>query len=57
MPIDPDLLAILMAAAFAGLLFVGRLPGTVRRRRELTRLCSACGRRLIQGTRTCDCDG
>ena len=56
MPIDPDLLSVLMAAAFAGALFLGRLPGAVRRRRELTRCCSVCGRRVIHGSRTCACD-
>jgi hypothetical protein len=51
--IDPDLAAVLGAAAFAGLLAVA---GAWRRRRDVERFCVACGRRLIAGIRTCDCN-
>jgi hypothetical protein len=53
MSIDPDLAAVLGAAAFAALLAVG---GAWRRRREVERFCIACGRRVLAGIRTCDCD-
>jgi len=53
MSLDPDLAAVLGAAAFAGLLTLG---GAWRRRRDVERFCVACGRRLIAGIRTCDCD-
>jgi hypothetical protein len=50
--LDPDLAAVLGAAAVAGFLALG---GAWRRRREVERFCVACGRRLIAGIRTCDC--
>jgi hypothetical protein len=50
--VDPDLAAVLGAAAVAGLLALG---GAWRRGREVERVCVECGRRLIRGIRTCDC--
>jgi hypothetical protein len=50
--LDPDLAAVLGAAAFAGLLALG---GAWRRRRDVERFCVSCGRRLIAGIRMCDC--
>lgn len=51
--IDPDLASVLLAAAFAGLLSVPGLRKAVRRGE---RLCASCGRRILLGERTCDCD-
>ena len=53
MTLDPDLAAVLGAGALAGLLALG---GAWRRRREVERFCVECGRRLVAGIRTCDCD-
>ena len=53
MTLDPDLAAVLGAAVFAGLLTLG---GVWRRRGELEHFCVACGRRLVAGIKTCDCD-
>jgi hypothetical protein len=51
--LDPDLAAILLTAAFAGLL---ALPGLRKALRRGERVCIRCGRRLLLGQRTCDCD-
>ena len=51
--IDPDLLAILLAFSFAGLL---ALPGLRKTLRRGERFCVACGRRMLMNERTCDCD-
>jgi hypothetical protein len=53
MTIDPDLAAVVGAAGFAALLSLG---GIWRRRREVERFCVECGRRVLAGIRTCDCD-
>jgi hypothetical protein len=51
--IDPDLASVLLAAVFAGLLAVPGLRKAVRRGE---RFCASCGRRILLGERTCDCD-
>jgi hypothetical protein len=51
--LDPDLASILLAAAFAAVL---ALPGLRKTLRRGERLCASCGRRLLLGQRTCDCD-
>jgi hypothetical protein len=51
--LDPELAAVLLAFGLAGLLSV---PGLVRTIRRTERFCARCGRRLILGQRTCDCD-
>jgi hypothetical protein len=51
--LDPDLAAVLLAAAFAGVL---ALPGLRRALRRGERFCQQCGRRILLGERTCDCD-
>jgi len=51
--LDPELAAVLLAFGFAGLL---SLPGLWRAVRRAERVCASCGRRLIHGERTCDCD-
>jgi len=51
--LDPDLAAVLLAAAFAGAL---ALPGLRKAFRRGERYCLACGRRVLLGQKTCDCD-
>jgi hypothetical protein len=51
--LDPDLAAVLGAGLFAALLALG---GVWRRRRELERACVRCGRRVLAGIQTCNCD-
>jgi hypothetical protein len=51
--LDPALASILLAFAFAGLL---ALPGLRKAARRAERFCKTCGRRVILGERTCDCD-
>jgi hypothetical protein len=51
-----EFLAVLGAGAIAALVSFG---GALRRRRELKRfedLCVDCGRKILAGIRTCDCD-
>jgi len=52
---DPDLSAILLALAAAGVFALAALPGAVRRRRSLQQACASCGRRILHGEKTCDC--
>jgi hypothetical protein len=51
--IDPELAAILGALAFGALLTWPRLH---RAARHAENFCSSCGRRILLGQRTCDCD-
>jgi hypothetical protein len=51
--LDPDLAAVLLAFAFAGAL---GLPGLRKALRRGERYCVKCGRRILVGQRTCDCD-
>jgi hypothetical protein len=51
--LDPDLAAVLLAFAFAGAL---GLPGLRKALRRGERYCVKCGRRILLGQRTCDCD-
>jgi hypothetical protein len=50
---DPDLVSVFLAAAFAALL---ALPGLRKTLRRGERFCASCGRRVLLGERTCDCD-
>jgi hypothetical protein len=52
--LDPDLASVLLAAAFAAALAV---PGWRKALRRAERFCEACGRRVLLGEKTCDCDG
>jgi hypothetical protein len=52
--LDPELAAVLLAFAFAGAL---GLPGLRKALKRGERFCATCGRRILQGQRTCDCDG
>jgi hypothetical protein len=51
--VDPDIASVLLAAVFAGLLAV---PGLRKAARRGERFCVNCGRRILLGERTCDCD-
>jgi hypothetical protein len=51
--LDPELAAVLLAFAFAGAL---GLPGLRKALKRGERFCATCGRRILQGQRTCDCD-
>jgi uncharacterized integral membrane protein len=51
--IDPELAAILGALAFGVLLTWPRLHRAARRAENV---CASCGRRILLGQRTCDCD-
>lgn len=51
--LDPDVASVLLALAFAGAL---ALPGLRKALRRGERFCASCGRRILLGERTCDCD-
>jgi hypothetical protein len=51
--LDPDLASVLLAFAFAGALALPRLRKALRRGEGF---CASCGRRILLGERTCDCD-
>jgi hypothetical protein len=51
--LDPELAAVLLAFALAGAL---SLPGLRKALRRGERFCETCGRRILLGQRTCDCD-
>jgi hypothetical protein len=51
--LDPDLAAVLLAAGFAAVLALPALRKAVRRGE---RFCVSCGRRVLLGQKTCDCD-
>jgi hypothetical protein len=51
--LDPDLASVLLAFAFAGAL---ALPGLSKALRRTEQFCESCGRRILLGERTCDCD-
>lgn len=51
--LDPDLAAVLLAFGLAAAL---ALPGLRQALRRTERYCLSCGRRILLGQRTCDCD-
>ncbi|HTS74059.1 MAG TPA: hypothetical protein VEG40_01125 [Gaiellaceae bacterium] len=51
--LDPEVAAVLLAAAFAGVL---ALPGLRKALRRGGQVCASCGRLIVLGERTCDCD-
>ena len=51
--VDPELAAVLGALAFGALL---TLPSLHRAARRAENFCASCGRRILLGQRTCDCD-
>ena len=56
MTIDPEIAAIFAALVAAVLAGAPRLQRALRRRRRALRECLACGRSLVLGERTCDCE-
>jgi hypothetical protein len=46
----------LLAFAFGGLLTLAGSQRARRARRRASRICDACGRLIVRGQRTCDCD-
>jgi len=53
--VDPELVAVLGAFTFGGLIGTPRLARAWRRRRRTLRECLRCGRTVILGERSCDC--
>jgi hypothetical protein len=51
--LDPDLASVLLAFALAG---ACALPSLRKALRRGERFCVTCGRRILLGERTCDCD-
>jgi hypothetical protein len=51
--LDPDLASVLGAVAFGVLL---TLPSVRRAARRAEEFCATCGRKILLGQRTCDCD-
>jgi len=51
--LDPELAAVLLAVALAAALSV---PGWMKAVTRAGRFCESCGRRVLQGEKTCDCD-
>jgi len=51
--LDPQLVAILLAVGFAAAL---AMPGWIKAVKRAERFCESCGRRLLLGEKTCDCD-
>jgi hypothetical protein len=51
--LDPDLASILLAFALAGIAGLPRARKALRRGESF---CASCGRRILLGERTCDCD-
>jgi hypothetical protein len=51
--LDPELAAVLFAVALAAALAV---PGWMKAVTRAGRFCESCGRRVLQGEKTCDCD-
>ena len=56
MTLDPDLASVLLAIALAAAAALPALTRLAARQCDVRRTCLACGRRLILGERTCDCD-
>jgi hypothetical protein len=54
--IDPEVAAIVAALAGAMLAGAPRLQRSLSRRRRAVRRCLACGRSIVLGERTCDCE-
>ena len=56
MTLDPEVAAIV--AAFGGAMLAGlpRVQRSLSRRRRALRQCLDCGRSIVLGERTCDCE-
>ena len=49
----PELIAVLLAV---GLALAISVPGWAKAARRTGRFCESCGRRVLVGQKTCDCD-
>ena len=54
--IVPELVAVFAALAFAGLVGLPGFHRSLQRRRRALRRCLNCGRTVLLGERTCDCE-
>jgi hypothetical protein len=54
--IDPDVAAVVAAFGCAMLAGVPRLQRSLARRRRAVDECLSCGRKIVLGERTCDCE-
>jgi hypothetical protein len=54
--LDPDLTSVVVTLVVAGALALPRLTSDLRHRRRVRRVCGLCGRLLVLGERTCDCE-
>jgi hypothetical protein len=54
--IDPELAAFLAAVAAGLLVGAPRFQRSLLRRRRAVRECLLCGRSIVFGERTCDCE-
>ncbi len=53
---DPEVVAIVAALVFGSVVGLPGLHRAVRQRRRALRTCLSCGRTLLLGERTCDCE-
>ena len=56
MTLDPEVAAILAALVAAASAGAPRLQRSLRQRRRALHECLACGRSIVFGERTCDCE-
>jgi hypothetical protein len=54
--IDPEVLAILAAFVLGTVVGLPGLHRALQQRRRALRMCLSCGRSLLLGERTCDCE-
>jgi len=54
--IDPELAAILVALVAGAVVGAPRFQRSLRQRRRALRECLMCGRSIVFGERTCDCE-
>jgi hypothetical protein len=52
----PEVAAVLAALVCASMAGLPELHRAIRRRRRALRMCLDCGRTLLLGERTCDCE-
>jgi len=53
---DPAFVSVFLAIGIGALIGAPAFARAVRRRRRALSLCLECGRTLILGERTCDCE-
>jgi hypothetical protein len=54
--IDPEFAAILAALVGGAVVGAPRFQRSLRQRRRALRACLMCGRSIVFGERTCDCE-